>query len=157
MASEKGNKDITDAVPFIQREVNLFQTQNTFLYFKAKICVGKVSILSNVELMMYCDRCSHLGIAHLLYPQLEGEKPTTCLVPEPRNCAKTQAKECQEKRSAAVHGLCQSWPVTVEKRLQEGPLVLREEKLGLFLWKVQFLTGYGLVSLHSDPAWWRAM
>ena len=79
------------------------------------------------------------------------------LVPEPRNRAKTEAKACQEKQSAAVQSLRQSRPVMVEERLREGPLVLVEEKLGPPLRKVQFLTGYGLVSLPPDPAWWRAV
>lgn len=43
------------------------------------------------------------------------KKPATLPVPEPRNCAKTQAKACQEKQSAAVRGLCQPRPVVVKR------------------------------------------
>lgn len=82
--------------------------------------------------------CSHLGIAHLLYPQLEGKKPTALLVPEPRNCAKMQAKVCQEKQSAVVRVLRQSRPVTVEERLLEGPLVSRRRSWNLLCGKCGF-------------------
>lgn len=65
----------------------------------------------------------YLGIMHSLYSQLEGKKNNnTFLMSEPRNHAKTHAKECQGKLRAAVHSSRPSGPIVMEEKAAEAPL-----------------------------------
>lgn len=60
------------------------------------------------------------------------EKPTMLLVPEPKNCAMTQAKACQEKQRAAVHGLHQSLLIVVEEGAARETSGTRGGEAGMF-------------------------
>lgn len=139
-----------------REKLNLSKTQNTFLHFRAKICVGKVSILSNIELMMYCDRCSHLGIVHLLYPQFKEKNHHSSSAWTKKPCQDTsrsmpgKAKHsCTRLMSvSACHGRRETARRTSSTRGGEA---------GTFSVESAVFTGYGLVSLPPDPVWWRAV
>lgn len=103
-------------VLFLYREkLSLSQTQNTFLHFKVEICVGKSKHFIKYRCNDVLWQMLSPGNSTFALSPVGRKKPATLLVPEPRNCAKTQATASQEKRSAAVRGLRQSRPVVVKR------------------------------------------
>lgn len=91
-----------------------------FLRVKAKILCGKSKHFVKCRANGVLWQVHSPGNSTFALSPVKEEKPTMLLVPEPKNCAMTQAKARQEKHRAAVHGLHQSLLIVVEEGTARG-------------------------------------